>query len=224
MATPSIETLASEIQDLKRRMGIMEGAPQLGYSSISQGALQIANDAGVVQIRLGETSLGSGKYGFVVGVDEDIPAMALDDVDGMTYPHLPVPFVNSVSYDAMTFSPYTSVWSGRMSQVSHKGLAVQTRVTVPGGTSGTIGLKATWPGGSATSSTRALVGAGGGAINTNTFYWLHGCPIGQITGTQVAIFQMLLTMTGAGPIQISPPDFAFLIGPEHCSAAGTYVP
>jgi hypothetical protein len=222
MAIPTIETLASEIADLKRRIGIMESAPQLGYSSVSEGALQIANGVGTVQIRLGETAVGSGKFGLVVGVDEAVPAMELNDVDGMTYPQIPVPFPDPNLVHSVAAGTVTLRFAGRMAQVSHKGLAVATRITVPAATTGTVRLVSTWPSGSASSNTRALVGPG---INFNTFYWLHGVPIGQITGTQTAVFQIQVALTGgAGPIDCAPPDWAFLMGPAHCSAAGTYVP
>lgn len=199
-----------DVEDLRRRLTIMERTNRLTNASITDGSLDVVDQDGNPRVELGK--LADDHYGLAI-FDEFGNARFQGDERGLVSPFIPA---TSVIASASAFSTSSAVLTPAyfltLPEVAHAGLEVRVDWTIGGADTFKISVGVAAP---LTGSTNeaTLVGPTSG---TAVFKWLHG----QALGTTPFGFAVTVRRTaGAGSISIFQPT-AFGRSPEGCTATG----
>jgi hypothetical protein len=209
------DNAAAALRRLEERVRALESTNRLLSSAIKDGNLSVLSAAGTTQIVIGRQA--DGNYGILVGANQPVPALDVDNVNGISYPWIPIVFSNYEGF-TITNPGFVTYVQTYVPAVSHKGLLVRVRCSSSVGTVGEVQLHA----GSDTVSTSSAVRT----IPSDSFFldidfwFLHGLVLGEDCGFSLNMRRS----SGAGTLLISAPLFAYQVGPEHCSSTGAYVP
>jgi hypothetical protein len=199
-------SLASELQDMKRRLANLERSPRLTSASIS-------DPAGVVRVRLGRLNDDGTDFGIIVADQNGADVFEVSGV-GMSAPYIPVTVSDAGTFDTVTAGTFTATrWHLQAETMSHAGLYAWMLLYADAGTNGEVRI--TCPGlGTATSP---IVVTGTGASSYSQFRWLHGSAM-NVGPVQFSVEAR--RTAGAGAFRVYEPPSAALAAAGLCTATG----
>lgn len=220
MADPLLypDNQAAYLRGLEERVARLEATNRLLSSSILNGALTVYDGLGVVQIKVG--AQGDGSFGITAGVNDPLPGLKLDDVNGISYPQIPLSWAQVTSAFCTSDAFDVVMFEISVVGIAYKGIYVKLTASTDVGTTGQIRLGRNASTGNPAKNTSFISVPSNSFLLPIEFWWLHQGTLGQTYKFTVNAQRT----SGAGNFLVDMPLFCALIGPQHCSNTGAFVP
>lgn len=203
------DTLKRELDDVKRRLRVLESTNRLTSASIKEGSLEVRDEDDLRRVTLGDLDDDGAHYGVRVLDANGATRLQLDE-RGIVAPLL-LGQVVSVNDGVTAGGSLVVTHKVYLSEIAHEGLEIR----VPFDATGVVGVEAQVF--DATGGILATgIGTASAALGVIRFQWLHGIPLG--TSPQ-ELWVYARKSSGAGTLTIRP---AIVWGrsPAGCTANG----